>query len=88
MKQQSLFVILSGSMVHMNLECGMIVIFRNSLLFHLDAGERVKADDGYAVAAPIFVKYPKSMGSDGEKTADMQAFVRSRHETMNKSSNG
>ena len=61
-----------------------LMIFRNSLLSHLDEGERVEADDGYVGAAPRYVKCPKSMGSHGETTADMQSLVRSRHETINK----
>jgi hypothetical protein len=60
-----------------------LAIFRNALLTELDEGERVEADDGYRGESPRYVKCPASIGSRKEmETA--AAFVRRRHETMNK----
>jgi uncharacterized protein YpmB len=49
----------------------------------LDEGERVEADDGYVGEAPRYVKCPKSIGRHEEMEA-AAAFVRRRHETINK----
>lgn len=81
--------ILSGDLVWVNgpYEPGIwndISIFRNSLLLHLDVGERVEADDGYRGLSPEFVKCPASIGGHGETTESMQSLVRRRHETVNK----
>jgi hypothetical protein len=59
-----------------------ITMFRNSLLSHLDPGERVEADDGYIGEAPNYVKCPRSFTNPIETTR-MQTWVRSRQETVN-----
>lgn len=80
--------ILTGWLVWINgpYEAGKwndIMIFRNSLLSHLEDGERVEADDGLIGVAPQYSKVPKSMGHRVE-CEEMQQRVRSRHETINK----
>jgi hypothetical protein len=60
-----------------------LMIFRMSLLYHLDTGERVEADDGYVGASPMFVKCPKSIGNIVEME-QQASLVRHRHETINK----
>jgi DDE superfamily endonuclease len=59
-----------------------ITIFRDSLLSHLEAGERVEADDGYIGEAPHHVKCPRSF-TNPKETTRMQQLVRSRQETVN-----
>jgi DDE superfamily endonuclease len=59
-----------------------ITIFRTSLISHLDAGERVEADDGYVGEAPKYVKCPRSFSNPIETRA-MQQSVRARQETVN-----
>ena len=60
-----------------------IKIFRNSLIGHLDQGERVEADDGYVGEHPKYVKCPMGNANLLE-TEPMQSNVRHRHETVNK----
>lgn len=60
-----------------------VMIFRNALMTELGEGERVEADDGYIGEAPNNVKCPKSI-SNHACMEKMQAFVRRRHETINK----
>jgi hypothetical protein len=60
-----------------------VMIFRNALLSELDDGERVEADDGYVGESPRYVKCPKSIGNH-EATEAAAAFVRRRHETINR----
>ena len=59
------------------------MIFRNSLLSHLDREERVEADDGYLGEAPEFVKCPASF-TNPEETLFMQQQVQNRLESVNK----
>lgn len=59
-----------------------ITIFRDSLMSHLDEGERVEADDGYIGEAPKYVKCPKSFTGRPECAAMAQR-ARSRQETVN-----
>jgi DDE superfamily endonuclease len=59
-----------------------ITIFRSSLMSHLDAGERVEADDGYVGETPQYVKCPKSF-TNPKENEQMQKLVRSRQETVN-----
>ena len=61
------------------------MIFRNSLLSHLDREERVEADDGYLGEAPEFVKCPASF-TNPEETLFMQQRVRNRQDIQNKNS--
>lgn len=80
--------ILSGELVWVNgpYEPGIwndISIFRNALLSELDEGERGEADDGYRGEAPRYIKCPASIGSVEQMEAQ-SAFVRRRHETINK----
>ena len=80
--------ILHGDLVWINgpYEPGIyndIKIFRDALIYELEPGERVEADDGYIGEAPLHVKCPKSIGKK-EITAAMSSMVRSRHETINK----
>jgi hypothetical protein len=80
--------ILHGDLVWINgpYEPGIwndLMIFRNALLSELDDGERVEADDGYVGEAPRYVKCPKSIGNHEAMAADA-AFVRRRHETINR----
>jgi hypothetical protein len=72
--------------IHGPFPCGRnpdINIFRSSLLSHLEAGERVEADDGYIGDAPRYIKCPKSF-TNPQETLAMQNLVRSRQETVNK----
>ena len=59
------------------------MIFRNSLISHLDVEERVEADDGYLGEAPEFVKCPASFTNPKEPLL-MQQRVQNRQETVNK----
>jgi hypothetical protein len=59
-----------------------IMIFRDSLMSHLEEGERVEADDGYIGEAPKYIKCPKYFSSK-EENVEMQQRVRSRQETVN-----
>jgi hypothetical protein len=49
----------------------------------LDEGERVEADDAYAVEVPRYLKCPKSFPRPEEEKA-MRLRVQGRHETINK----
>jgi hypothetical protein len=58
--------ILTGDIVWINgpYECGVwndVSIFRNSLLSHLAANERVEADDGYVGEHPRYIKCPRGI---------------------------
>ena len=59
-----------------------IVIFRQTLIHHLDPFECVVADDGYIGEAPRRVKAP-GLRMDSSEDRAMQSVVRSRHETLN-----
>lgn len=79
---------MSGHLVWINgpFPCGLwpdVKIFRDSLISHLEQGERVEADDGYIGEAPVHVKCPKSF-TNPEECMTMQQRVRSRQETVNK----
>ena len=63
-------------------KCSDIVIFRQTLIHHLDPFERVVADDGYIGEAPVRVKAP-GLRLDSSEDRAMQSVVRSRHETLN-----
>jgi len=58
------------------------LVFRDSLLSHLEEGERVEADDGYLGESPKYVKCPASVTAHRECLA-MQQRVRNRQETVN-----
>ncbi len=58
-----------------------IKIFKSSLQSFLEDGERVEADKGYR-GDPWHVKCPSNFGNPPENL-EMQARVRSRHETVN-----
>ena len=80
--------ILTGDIVWINgpYECGLwndLMIFRNSLLSHLEPNERVEADDGYLGEHLKKVKCPKGFANPPQ-TKRMQQRVRSRQETINK----
>jgi hypothetical protein len=80
--------IVSGELVWINgpYEPGIwndLAIFRNALLTELEEGERVEADDGYRGDSPRYVKCPASIGNHEEMNTSA-AFVRRRHETINK----
>ena len=60
-----------------------ITIFRDSLMSHLDDGERAEADGGYRGECPQHVKCPSHLTSEPE-AAYMAQRVRSRQETINK----
>ena len=79
--------ILTGDIVWINgpYEAGKwndISIFRDSLLTHLEANERVEADDGYVGEHPQYVKCPRGFANPKE-TLYMQQRVRNRQETIN-----
>jgi hypothetical protein len=59
-----------------------ITIFRDSLMSHLEDGERVEADDGYIGEAPRHVKCPMCFTSQ-EECVEMQQRTRNRQETVN-----
>ena len=59
----------TGEIVWINgpYECGMwndLQIFRNSLMSHLEPGERVEADDGYIGEHPQHIKCPRGFAND------------------------
>ena len=60
-----------------------IKVFRDSLMSHLEKGERVEADDGYIGEHPQWVKCPKGF-ANLEETEFMQQRCRNRQETVNK----
>ena len=60
-----------------------IKIFRDSLMSHLEKGERVEADDGYIGEHPQHVKCPRGFCNE-ETTEYMQQRCRNRQETVNK----
>lgn len=79
--------IISGDIVWINGpfppgEYNDLTIFRNSLISHLDDGERCEADDGYLGEAPQFIKCPACVTNESERE-ELQQRVRSRHETVN-----
>jgi hypothetical protein len=79
--------ILTGDIVWINgpYECGVwndVSIFRNSLLSHLAANERVEADDGYVGEHPRYIKCPRGIGNP-RSTQFMQQRVRNRQESIN-----
>ena len=57
-------------------------IFRDSLQFMLEPGERCEMDRGYQGSAPTHVKCPGVLWAD-PNTAGLQQRVRSRQETVN-----
>ena len=62
----------TGDIVWINgpYECGLwndLMIFRNSLLSHLEPNERIEADDGYVGEHPQKVKCPKGFTNLPEK---------------------
>jgi hypothetical protein len=59
-----------------------IIIFRHTLIHHLDPLEQVVADDGYVGEAPGKVKCPCTRIELSDARA-MLSNVRSRHETLN-----
>ena len=59
-----------------------ISIFRHALIFMLDDGERVEADDGYRGEHPRHCKIPDPL--DTVSAAIMRQRVMQRHETVNK----
>ena len=59
-----------------------ISIFRHALIFMLDDGERVEADDGYRGEYPRHCKIPDPL--DTVSAAIMRQRVMQRHETVNK----
>jgi hypothetical protein len=59
-----------------------IIIFRQTLIHHLDPFERVVADDGYIGEARRRVKAP-GLRMDSSEDRAMQSVVRSRHTTLN-----
>ncbi len=61
--------------------CGKCKIFKSSLQSFLEEGERVEANKGYR-GDPWHVKCPSNFGNPPENL-EMQARVRSRHETVN-----
>jgi len=80
--------ILTGDIVWINgpYECGMyndIMVFRDSLLSHLEPNERVEADDGYIGEHPEHIKCPAGL-CNPEETEFMQQRVRNRQETVNR----
>jgi len=60
-----------------------IKIFRDSLMSHLEKGERVEADDGYIGEHPQWIKCPKGF-ANLEETEFVQQRCRNRQETVNK----
>ena len=60
-----------------------IRIFRDSLMSHLEKGERMEADDGYIGDHPQWVKCPKGF-ANLEETEFMQQRCRNCHEMVNK----
>ena len=60
-----------------------IKIFRDSLMSHLEKGERVEEDDGYVGENPQWVKCPRRFANK-ETTEYMQQRCRNRQETVNK----
>ena len=78
----------TGEIVWINgpYECGIwnnLQIFRNSLMSHLEPGERVEADDGYIGEHPQHIKCPRGFANDPE-CIYMQQRIRNRQETVNK----
>ncbi len=59
-----------------------LVIFRHSLLSHLDENERTEADDIYA-GKPAKTLTPK-LNLQTDEDAEYRQYVRNRHETVNK----
>ena len=59
------------------------MIFQEDLIYKLDEGERVEADDIYECLAPRFVKCPCAF-TRPEEEKEMRKRVDGRHETVNK----
>lgn len=59
-----------------------LAIFRLGLMYMLEDGERIEADDGYKGECPQYVKCPRGVTRRKDKKK-MKARVRMRHETIN-----
>ena len=58
-------------------------IFRNSLISHIEPGERVEANDDYVGESPAHIKCPRGFANDPQCLLKQQR-IQKRQETVNK----